>query len=215
MKGIQLLVTIAKYSSIIPVIAGLINYKKLSPLFKRLFRIVLFFAVMEFAATFYKKAFGNNLDLFHFFTIVEFALLFSMFASYLSIGKRYLFTAIAAFTLVAVIDMFYVNTIATFNSFVKPIESLVLTLMAFYYYFTNLNTGPATNIFRQPMFWFSTSVLIYFSVNFFTFLLMNLLIKNILNVNYWEYIIHCVTNIIAYMLYAMAFLSFRKDGRII
>ncbi|MFZ4796767.1 MAG: hypothetical protein ACOYMA_04690 [Bacteroidia bacterium] len=209
METAQILIRISQFSSIIPVIIGLFFYKKLNKSFKRLVWFLLFFVLMEYTSDWLAKEIGNNMPLSHIFTVIEFGMLISVFIAYFKIQLKYYFMLFFIFFFIAIIDAFLLKNIDTFSSLAKPIEIVIFTIAALYFYYQKLNNNQHVDLFKQPMFWFSTSILIYFSINFFMFLLAKTIIKEAINIGFIDYNIHSITNTIANLLYAMAFLSFK------
>lgn len=203
-----LLIRISQFSSLIPVFVGFLFYKKLNRVFKTLVWILVFSSLVELIAFLLRKYLGNNLPLLHIFTIIEFCMFLYVFYKGVKIKQSLYFLLIAAFILLACFDAFVFNKISTFNSIAKPAESLVFTIVALYYYYYNLQENNTVSIFYQPMYWFSTGILIYFSVNFFMFLLMNTLLSINQGMGYLEYNIHSISNIIANLLFAISFTRF-------
>ena len=209
METAQLLTRISQFSSIIPVVIGLFFYNKLNKLFKRLFLFLLFFVLMEYMAHWLATELGNNMPLSHIFTIIEFGMLLSIFTTHFQVITKYYYVLLLLFIFIAIIDAFVLKNIDAFSSLAKPIESIIFTIAALYFYYNNINQNQNIDLYKQPMFWFSTSILVYFSINFFMFLLFKTIIKEAVNTNFIEHNIHSITNTSANLLYSMAFFSFK------
>jgi hypothetical protein len=126
-------------------------------------------------------------------------------------NKSLYFLLVISFTILAGFDAFVFNKLYAFNGMAKPIESLVFTIVALYFYYFNLNQNNTVSIFNQPMYWYTTGVLIYFSINFFMFLLMNpILINSTKDTEFLEYNVHSLSNIVANVLFAISFTRFNE-----
>jgi len=205
-----ILIRLSQFSSLIPVIIGLLFYSKLNKPFNRLVWFLFFFVLIEFLSYWLSQLLGNNMPLSHIFTVIEFGMLISVFVVHFKIQTKYFLIIISIFTIIAFIDAFVLKNLKTFSSVAKPIESIIFTIAALYFYYDNFkHINQDADLFHQPMFWFSTSILIYFSINFFRFLLFNTVIKESINLGNIDYNIHSISNIIANFLYGMAFLSFK------
>ncbi len=203
----DILTEISKFSSFLPVIFGLIYFKKINKPFKRL---VYFFCVsvfFEYFVTEFKKVYGTNVPLLHLFTPLEFSLFFWVFWKYFNKHIYIYISVIFVFITIAFLDAFFINTIYTHNNVARPTESIVLIITSFYYYYLNLNSiNKNTIIYKEAMFWFTTGVLIYFSINFYMFLMISQLVPP---TAYLSIDIHSVFNIIANILFAKSFTCFK------
>ncbi|MBC7890953.1 MAG: hypothetical protein H7Y12_01955 [Sphingobacteriaceae bacterium] len=59
---------------------------------------------------------------------------------------------------------------ASWDGLLYVFENIPLVLLALLFFYRLLNTLEATNLFRFPMFWFSTGILIYFSGTLFVYM---------------------------------------------
>ena len=207
-----ILIRLSQISSIIPVICGLLYFKNLDKTFKSLVWILLFFVGVEIFSFSLTKSVKINLPLYHIFTVLEFVLLYFVFNSYFQFSKKVNILVVGLFGIVALLDAFLLHSLTTFNGIVKPLECIILTVLALYFYYNSLNKNLMNSIFKQPMFWFSTSIFIYFSLNFFKFLLMNFFMEGVaVDIKYLHNNVHSLTNITANLLYSIAFISFKWD----
>ncbi|MFZ4796769.1 MAG: hypothetical protein ACOYMA_04700 [Bacteroidia bacterium] len=209
METYLILIRISQFSSIIPVIIGLFFYKKLNKSFKSLVWFLLFFVFMEYFAYWLAKELGNNMPLSHIFTVIEFGMLISVFTTYFKIQMKYYYILLFLIVFIGIIDAFVLKKLTTFGGLTNLIASIFFTIAALYFYYNNINQTQNIDLYKQPMFWFSTSILIYFSINFYKYLRLSTELKLPINTYFIDYIIHSITNTIANLLYAMAFLSFK------
>jgi|GEM_PF-6552326 len=112
----------------------------------------------------------NNSPLYHVFHIFELGLLSFMYYRFLDnrilrgiiIGLNGLYTALA---------LYHLGTAPfEWNGSGHALEGLTLILLALLFFYRLLHTLEASNLFRFPMFWFSTAILVYFSGTLFVYM---------------------------------------------
>ncbi|MFA9214162.1 MAG: hypothetical protein ACEQSR_10005 [Candidatus Methylacidiphilales bacterium] len=203
----DILTEISKFSSFLPVIFGLIYFKKINKPFKGLVYFYAFCVFFEYFITEYKKIYGTNIPLLHLLTPIEFSMFFWVFWKYFNQHILFYLSVVSVFIAIAFLDAFYINTIYTQNIVARPTESIVLMIASFYYFYLNLtNHKKTTLIYSEAMFWFSTGILIYFTINFYMFLMISQLVPP---TAYLSIDIHSIFNTIANLLFAKAFTCFK------
>lgn len=203
------LIRLSQFSSLIPVLIGLIYYQNLNKPFKRLVWFLTFFSFIEFTGYLMAKLFGNNMPLLHIFTILEFAMLLSVFINYFNISVKYYLVAVFLFTIIVFLDAIGFKNLFLFDSLAKSIESTVFTLVSFSFYYKNLNHNLQEKLRIQPMFWYTTGILVYFSINFFQFLTLNQMMKESINIGYVDNNVHSIVNTVTNILFTLCFISFK------
>lgn len=186
-------------------------FKQLNTTFKFLLGYFVFCCLTEIIIFSIKQLFGNvnNLPLLHLFTIVEYGFLVYVYFKYFIFSNKLFFVTFGLFIFIAFIDAIYLNSIYKHNTLARPTEGIILIILALYYYYLNLKNSQITIIYKEAMYWFSTAVLIYFSIDFFGFLVINKLSSDIKQL---VTLTHAIFNIIAYILYAKAISCFKwKD----
>ncbi len=200
---------VSQASILIPIIAGLIHYKNLNKPFKRLVWFFMFCAFIEIGASTLVQIFHNSMPLLHFFTLVEFCMFTYMYVYFYTIKTKYYYITIAVFFLIALMDALFINTIYKFNSLTRSIESITLVLAALFFYYSNIKSKHPVSIYTQPMYWFSTATMVYFSVNFFMFMMMSFFQSNNSPIGSIANNVHGAVNILSNILFVFSFVSFK------
>lgn len=199
----------SQLSIIIPIVFGLIYYKNLNKPFKRLVWFFAFCVAMEFGATILANKLGNNMPLLHFFSLIEFAMFTSMFFKYFGINIKKYYVLVVMFLLIALFDALFFNTIYKFNSLTRTLMCVVLIIASLYFYYSNIKSNQSINLYTQPMYWFSTAIIIYFSINFFTFMMMSFFQTSYPDIGSIASKVHACVNVVANIIYAVSFVSFK------
>lgn len=205
------LTKISQASVLIPLITGLLFYRRLTKPFKIFVYYFLLAALVEIAASLAGVYLGNNLFLLHFFIPLEFAAFVYLYYQYFSaptIRKGILYVSILFLGLVIVTII--LSGLNTHNSLARSFESIFLIILALSYFYQYFKSNSEVPVYTQPMFWLSSGILIYFSIDFFSFMLINQLIKRNIEMAYLSKMIHVFINIVAYVFYTISFRCFQK-----
>jgi hypothetical protein len=206
-----LIMRLSQVSSILPLVVGSIFFNRLGSPFKTFYIYIICCVAMEGIAAFSVHYVSNNLGLLYFFTIVEFLLISYVYIQYYNkqpAVKILVGSFVLAFLVTSVWERNYVNGDSAFNNISRPLESFFLVLYTMIFYGISLTETKSIPIWRQPMFWISTGILVFFALNIFYFMLFNLIQASGLDNNKLG-ILHSVLNIASYVLYAKAFQCFR------
>ncbi|MBC7381672.1 MAG: hypothetical protein H7296_01610 [Bacteroidia bacterium] len=211
MMGISL-INLSEISVLMPVIAGFIYYKNLPRSF---FILLCFFCCsifVELGSELMAHIYHNTMPLLHAFTVIEFIIFTSVFYSYFERNLRvrvFLIISILLLVFFELSEIFLFKGLWSFNAATRYYESAVLVLLAlmFYYKFFKESVEPIT--LQQPMFWFSTAIFVYFSLNQFFFMLINYFKTHDVYIVATGIKIHAVINIFANLLFAISFRCYR------
>jgi hypothetical protein len=194
------------FSGLIPVMAGLYNYKNLDKVLKI---AAIFFIISSFSdiLLFIIPKFGvkNNSPFLHLFTVIS--ILFYGRIYYLSFHIPFFKRITAALSILTIIVLAY-NAISgdgimSFPTISYTFLSVVLNVLSLLYFYQLLNNQVFTHIEKQAMFWLNSGVLFYFGINIFLFMLF---VRMETNSGGDLWVIHDITNIFANVLYSVALL---------
>jgi hypothetical protein len=196
------------YSAIvvlIPVIAGIMRFKKLEHPIQYL--AILVFA--DFSAEVITHIFYllklNNHFVWPFFISIEYGLIVWIYCFSLK-------PVLLAKVFIASIPIFtcfvFLNWIASgrIGLSVVPrfIESVVVLFLVLSFFYSTLKNLTTTHLERQPMFWLSTGLFIYFSGDIIIFIFSNYMLSYSEQFNTEVWFIHSILNIILYIFYTLA-----------
>ncbi len=191
-------------SGLIPFILGLVLFRKLNLALKSLlllFGIGLLIEALGYYLYFFTKI-QNNIWLYHFYTLIEcslFIFIFSFWQNDFKL-KRILRIIIPGFAFLWIGAKIFFESFDQPDNYTTSLECVLLVAISFRTLYV-VDQEHLKTIFREPRFWISAAVLIYFSANLVTFALGNMIVN-------WG-LHHAVINIIANLLYAGGFLCLR------
>ena len=191
-------------SGLIPFILGLILFRKLNTALKLLlllFGIGLLFEALGYYQYFF-SSFRNNISLFHFYTLIECSLFIFIFSFWQNDFKlrRILRIIIPGFAFLWIGSKLFFESFDQPDNYTTSLECVLLVAISFRTLYV-VNQENLKTILREPRFWISAAVLIYFSANLLTFALSNIIVN-------WGFH-HAIVNIISNLLYAGGFLCLR------
>jgi hypothetical protein len=209
------LIKLSQASVLIPLAVGLGYYKYLN----QYFRIFLLYFVVAFGvellAVWATANLGYNVFLLYGLIPFEFAVFIYVFFSAFTDNdklKKMILAGSVLFLLAVALDL-NIHGIFMHPSISRTFESVFLIILALQYFY-NFFKHNVTAVYKQPLFWFSAGVLVYFAVDFFTFMMINVFIEKNESVAYLSKLLHALVNIISYLFYTIAFRCFRKQQQI-
>ncbi|RBL90174.1 hypothetical protein [Chitinophaga flava] len=156
----------------------------------------------------------NNLPLLHIYTIVETVFLL-LFFSKIDQHKRamsFIKSLLIIFPLLCIINFSFFQSIYRFNSYVRPVEALILIFFSLYYYWHEMQEDKPARWTDHALNWIVAGILLYFSGALFQFIFSNIVSATasyqikILILN-----IHGTLVLIMYLLWAIGFLKWKKN----
>jgi len=148
----------------------------------------------------------NNFYIYHFYSVVEFLLLGSLYKKHLDglIKSIYTLVLMIAFVTFALINALFFQSLNEFNSNVTFTECLLLIILSILYFYKLLRDLDHKKLERVPMFWISMSVLTYFSGALILFHVANELIPIPQEERVAVWGTHALFNVVHYFLYGVA-----------
>ncbi len=152
----------------------------------------------------------NNMPLFHVYTLLEFLLIFLIYRIYYN-KKNLGFVGLlgGGTILYIIINSIFIETIFTFNSYAKMVESAALIFLSMIWFMNVFREMKIEKLSEHPMFYISTGVLLYFSGNFFIFTYYNVVADQDWRLMNEIWNIHSVLNIVFNLLLATALWKMR------
>jgi len=201
-----LLTIISAVSWAVPLGAGVSLFNRLEREAKILVAYLILIGLVE-AFSFYQALNKvSTIWLFHVFTPLEYGFLVVVFSYWQKkpLLRLLLRLSIPLFALICLVNKLFLESLVSFDNFTASLEGSALIMISVYTLF-NLyrdNSGP---ISRDPRFWITVAVLIYFSGSLPTFAFANIIAL-------WS--IPHILNVISNILFARGFLCYRLKYRL-
>jgi len=187
-------------------VVGLVRFRHLQPPLRYLLSLVLFTAVIEVVSRIRSNHYQSNLFLLPLDTLVEFGLLAGLYRQALSPSavSRWLPAVAGLFALVSLFSYREQAAIEQFNTVQRFAESLLVLGLVLLYFYKVIRELAIIRLEREPMFWISVGLLVYFAGNLFVFVFSNYIIRQSSAVSTQLWGIHALLYTGLYALYAWA-----------
>jgi hypothetical protein len=187
-------------------VVGAVRFKRLDTGLRYLAILVFFGAFIEVLSRVAGAWQGSNLFLLPIDTMVEFGLLAYLYRQALrpmAVG-RWLPGVVAAFSLASLLAYVEPDHLVRFNTVQRLAESLLVLGLVLLYFYKVIHDLVIIHLEREPMFWISVGLLLYFSGNVFIFVSSNYVIQHstALSMKLWN--IHALLYMVLYGLYTWA-----------
>ncbi len=197
---------ISSLTIVLPLLLAIWKYARLSQMQRKLFYLIILFSITELIANilWYQKL--NNLPIYHFYTIIEFLCIASIYKDALhKLFPKYVFTTVAVvFTIFCIVNMSFFQSMFTFNSNATTTLGLLVIFLTISYFYTLLKEVKYASLERNPMFWLNAGFLIYFSSNLLLFFISNSLSTEAAEVNFLVWGLHAIVNIVLVIFFIIA-----------
>lgn len=196
---------ISTFISIVPIVVGLFIFKRLTPIQRVLFTLVLLVFTTEVTAyVFWQKELNNN-PIYHVYAIIEFFLILQIFKIELTnlLFHKTFNIVFVLFLMFGVVNAVLWQNVFIFNSNVTTVLSLLVIVLVLIYYYSLLQKAKLEPLDKMPIFWISSGMMLYFSTNLILFFIS----KNEIFINkngYTIWSIHSVVNILSICFYTYA-----------
>ncbi|MFA6235239.1 MAG: hypothetical protein WC824_13775 [Bacteroidota bacterium] len=199
---------VSMYTVILPLIFGLLGYRKLDKGLRYFFFMLVLVLVTETSA-FARGSEGNdNLDIYNAFTALEYFFLMLMFSTWYEKGKlqSFMLYSIPVFLVVWITAKYILKVSDQFDSILLSIESVVFVILSVLTLMKEMRDSRVLLV-DNPVFWISSGVLVYFAGNLFVFALIDQLLKDTVSRLHSAWLIHATLNVSKNILYSLGFIS--------
>lgn len=209
----RILMQVSVYSILLPLALAIARIRSNVREQRMLSILVFLSAFTEFAALVIGQGLHlNNLPLLHIFTILEFGLLAGIFRDHLqpTVRPGQLYGLIAGFTIFAILNSIFNESILQFNAVARGVESILIILLVLLYFYVTLKTLKVSRLESSPLFWISSGLLIYFSAGLFVFIYSNYVLES-QQASFTVWGIHTFMSIVRNLFFAVALWVKPKD----
>jgi len=142
----------------------------------------------------------------HLFTLLQFGLVLWLYEGFLKeVRRAYLLRILwLSFLTFVVLNATWVDGISQMNPHARAVQCITLLVVIISYFLHLLRKMEVDRLERDPLFWVSSGLLIYFSGSFFVFLVSNYLLGKDNEMLLAIFSIVSILNILANLSYAIA-----------
>ncbi len=152
----------------------------------------------------------SNLWLYNIFSIIEFC--FYIWVIGVTVRsprvKKIIPWTIALYTVIAIVDMFFIQKIRVFHTITYCLGCLMLISFCIYYFLELFRYPKSIKLVNEPAFWICTGILFFYSCGFPLYGFMNYWPSDSVIIDNFTFILNMM-NIFLYSLFMIAFLCQR------
>lgn len=173
-KILNFLTDASSLSIAIPLIVGLILFKRLNRSQRLLLGLVITSSITEILANLLISLKSSNLPVYNTYTLVNLNLIFCIYLSKFNKGSRHYLTGYLIFcNLFAIVNVLFFQPITSYNSNLLVLVSITFLLLALNYFYRLLKEVKYQRLERNPLFWLSSGIVLYYSGTLVLFFLSN------------------------------------------
>lgn len=196
---------------------GLLKYKNVKTHYLYLFIFVVFATFTEIGLNLYLNLVAKETrPSLHFYIMIEFLLISIYYMYYLNplVRKKFFWVVIALFEIYCVVNVVFVQGLLVYPNFVRATESLLLMIFAIIFYYKLMVEANIKKLSGEPVVWFNTALIIYFSTNFFFNILFNSILEMSRAFLYSISKLYLLNNVFLYILIAIGFWKSKKNPEV-
>ena len=169
---------ISVQTSTLPVIMGLLRFKKIKGFYIPLLSILIISIIIELINFILAQNLINTYPIYKLYTLLELTFLSAFYAMYFQSErqKKLIKFVTFLFPIISLIDL-YLNGWDKMDVLSTSIESIILICYSTYYFHSLSNNSSIEKLTEEPTFWINTGILFYFAGNFFIFLFNNYMLE--------------------------------------
>ena len=207
---------IAPASILVPMGVAIFNYSYLN----RGLKIILFYLVISGSLNLWgiyeSNHHHNNLDILHFYTMVEFLMLMAYFIYTINIkAKKMRFVSKiiwVIFPVLCILNLLFFQNKSENNSNVRTIEALIFILYCINYFYQSSDDDEIQSWGSNSLNWINAGLLMYFSSSFFLFAFANFITSLNLESQMLIWVLINGLIILLYIFIALGFSKCRKPA---
>lgn len=146
----------------------------------------------------------NNYAVVNLYLIIQFLICYRLLYGPDYFRDALSISILTGFVLFFIVDMLFIQGLGVYNSFSNTLASFILIYLCLRFYNKLINELPTQSIYKDPSFWIATSILIYYSGNFFLFVVNNYLTLGIDGSHQVIWVFHNILNITKNLLFGVA-----------
>jgi len=152
----------------------------------------------------------NNLWVSHVFTPIESTLLLLFFAKkFKKVISKLILVLAACFVVLAVVNMFFFDSLFRMNALAKSIECVLLIGVSLLLWVKVMKDLKIQRLMSTTVFWINSAVLLYFSSTVLLFIFSQLILKS-QELSIWIWTFHFVFMVIYYVLFSIGLWKIKR-----
>ena len=194
----------------LPLVIGFFSFRKFQQGTKYIFYFVAFGSVTEIMTRSLNRwldLIDNTMPIGHIYIPVSFLLagLFYFFRLRGFISEKIVAAIIILFIIFSIINSLLIQNIYSFANYSGAIGALILIGFSVLLFAKIMVEGKIKKLIDEPIVWINSSILVYYTANFFFYILYNILLENSIEFLKQTIFVFNIFNVIFYILISIGF----------
>ncbi len=198
-------------------VIGVVKYKNLTKSLRLVLLFVVFGCVTE-TSTDIMKYFGmrNTMPAGNIYIPVVYIILGLFYITVLKefVKKKILIGIIVAYEFLCIINLIFIQKLLEFPNITAAIGAFIVIIFSILLFSKVLSEAKIEKLSKEPIIWINTAFLIYYSANFFFYILFNVNVEFSLEFAKRAHLIYAGFNILLYAVIAFVFLKVKSDNKV-
>lgn len=196
-------------STLVPILAGFIYYKKINKALRVLLIYLCISLVVNFAGNILAAQGKNNLPLLHIYTILELVSVLFYYKYAFSDKKVNFWTRIIVvlFPIVCILNFTFVQSLFEFNTYTRPLEAVIIIFFSGLYLASQNSDQEELSVSGR---WVASGFLIYFCSSLFQFVFSNVVSRH--TPQFTKLIIWNLHAVFVLIMYLFFYLAIRNES---
>ncbi|CAM3856748.1 hypothetical protein MUGA111182_13550 [Mucilaginibacter galii] len=179
----MLTLSLYNYAEMLALIASIIFYKNL---FKTPFLILIPYLLMTVAAELTGNYLGihhrykENVNLFNITTVIEFVIFYFLFYKNINsaVLKNIILYAMPLYVVLAAVNQLFIQGFNNFHTYTMLVGTVFIIVFVFFYFYEAFSDKEPLSLPKEPMFWISIGLFLFYLGDFTYNLMQPYFIKN-------------------------------------
>ena len=199
-----------------PLLIGFFFFRRFQQGTKFIFFFVAFGSLTEIASRIFRglDLNDNTMPIGHIYIPVSFALagLFYLFRLRGFINEKIVAAIIILFIIFSIINSLLIQSIYSFANYSGAIGALILIGFSVLLFAKIMVEGKIKKLIDEPAVWINSGILVYYTANFFFYILYNILLENTIDFLLQTIFVFKIFNVIFYILIAIGFWKAKQSN---
>jgi len=201
--------------AILVTVLGIFTYRKFSKELLPIFYFVAYGAINELFTDFYKAYVDRvTMPIGHIYLSISIVILVIFYLKVLDgyVRKRYVLLLGSLYVLYAIINPLFIQKLIEFPNILGAGGALLVVVLSILLFAKIMTEAEITNLRSEPIVWINAAFLMYYTGNFFYYILFNISVDHNISFALHTTILYYFLNIILYLMLAYSFILIRKKA---
>lgn len=217
MKLYRILADGSEILAILVTFLGIFRFNRFSKEIRIIFYFVALGAVTEVITDLYKNYIDKvTLPIGHFYLPFSFLILLLFYNEVLKgyVSEKIVWLLGVLYLVFAIINPIFIQSLLDFPNLLGAAGAIILAIFAILLFSRITSEARIQKLYKEPLVWINTTVLIYYSGNFFFYILFNYSVGYSLEFAKLTVLLNAVLNLMIYLIFGIVFFMIPKSQEV-